>query len=198
MAASEAERVNEDDQELTRRILAGDEAAFDEFGERTFPALYRFALARTHGDGELARDLVQATMAKALAKLDSYRGDSSLLTWLCACLRNELLMHFRGQRGIEVEWGDAVEREAERVVEGSEAGRNPELHLLREERRARVHGVLDALPGHYARALEWKYVEQLPVVEIARRLGLAAKAAESLLTRARIAFRRSYEELEHA
>lgn len=197
MAVFEAESEHEDDLALARRMLAGEEPAFEEFGERTFAALYRFALAKTRGESELARDLVQATMAKALAKLDTYRGASSLLTWLCACLRNELLMHFRGQRGIEVEWEDAVELEAERVVEVGESGRSPELNLLAEERRARVHGVLDALPSHYARALEWKYVEQLPVVEIGRRLGLAAKAAESLLTRARAAFRRGYEELEY-
>ncbi len=56
-----------------------------------------------------------------------------------------------------------------------------------------MHMALDGLPEHYARALEWKYVERLPVAEIAARSGLHLKATESLLTRARQAFRASYE-----
>jgi RNA polymerase sigma factor (sigma-70 family) len=53
----------------------------------------------------------------------------------------------------------------------------------------RVHAVLDRLPPRYGRALEWKYLEELSVKEIARRLEVGPKAAESLLTRARLAFR---------
>jgi DNA-directed RNA polymerase specialized sigma24 family protein len=52
-----------------------------------------------------------------------------------------------------------------------------------------VHGALDQLPTRYGNALEWKYVEGASVREIAGRLQLGAKATESLLTRARAAFR---------
>ncbi len=48
---------------------------------------------------------------------------------------------------------------------------------------------LDALPRAYGDALEWKYVHGHSVREIAARLNLGEKAAESLLTRARQAFR---------
>jgi DNA-directed RNA polymerase specialized sigma24 family protein len=61
-----------------------------------------------------------------------------------------------------------------------------------------VHLVLDALPAHYANALEWKYLEELSVAEIAGRLGLGEKAAESLLTRARAAFRDAFTTLKPA
>ena len=55
-----------------------------------------------------------------------------------------------------------------------------------------VRRVLDTLPPHYADALEWKYIDEVPVQEIAGRLGLGVKAAESLLTRAREAFRDAF------
>ena len=42
---------------------------------------------------------------------------------------------------------------------------------------------------HYGDILEWKYVDGLSVADIAARLGVGPKAAESLLTRARNAFR---------
>jgi RNA polymerase sigma-70 factor (ECF subfamily) len=61
-----------------------------------------------------------------------------------------------------------------------------------------VHLTLDLLPEHYARALQWKYVDGLSVEQIATRLGLSGKAAESLLTRARQAFRDGYQSVQTA
>ena len=52
-----------------------------------------------------------------------------------------------------------------------------------------IQATLDYLPSHYGNVLEWKYIEDNSVAEIAARLDIAPKAAESLLTRARKAFR---------
>jgi len=52
-----------------------------------------------------------------------------------------------------------------------------------------VQATLDRLPEHYAAILEWKYVDELSVNDIAGRLAVGPKAAESMLTRARVAFR---------
>ncbi len=56
-----------------------------------------------------------------------------------------------------------------------------------------VHAVLDRLPGRYGDALEWKYVEGRSVEEISERLGIGQTAAQSLLARARVAFREGVE-----
>jgi RNA polymerase sigma-70 factor, ECF subfamily len=169
---------------LVKRMLAGDEAAMEEFADGYFPGLYRFALARLGGDTELTRDVVQTTVCKALAKLETFRGEAPLLAWLCACCRNEIRMGFRKKqrlpRVVELEEDVASDRDP------------PEGALARKEEVRHVHAVLDLLPPRYARALEWKYVERLSVKEIAERLRLGAKAAESLLTRARQAFRDGY------
>ncbi len=66
---------------------------------------------------------------------------------------------------------------------------DPDDHLRRKEIVHYVHTVLDRLPERYGKALEWKYIDGLPVKEIAARLEVGPKAAESLLTRARQAFR---------
>ncbi len=55
---------------------------------------------------------------------------------------------------------------------------------------------LDYLPRRYGDALEWKYIEGISVAEIGARLKIAPKAAESLLTRARSAFRDGFHSLE--
>lgn len=182
------------DMELVERMLAGDESAFDTFGERYPKALYRFVLTRLDGDRDLTRELVQTALCKALAKLDSYRGEASLLTWLCSCCRNEILMHHRSRRTAPC---TAELDDEARPTPGyrAPAPDDPEVLALDREIATRVHMVLDVLPDHYARALEWKYLERLPVREIAERLRLGPKATESLLTRARRAFRSRYESL---
>ena len=58
-----------------------------------------------------------------------------------------------------------------------------------------MHIALDLLPERYARALELKYLRNLSVNDVARDLALSPKAAESLLTRARTAFKARFSEL---
>lgn len=183
-----------EDRALVERMLAGDAAAFETFAERYPRALYRFAHGRLGGDRELTREIVQTALCKALAKLDGYRGEASLLTWLCACCRNEALMYRRSRSAAPpaVELDEGIEP----AVGFRPAGaRDPEVAVLRRETATRVHMALDVLPEHYARALEWKYLDRLPVREIAARLELGPKAAESVLTRARRAFREAWEGL---
>lgn len=191
-SSRELRTLRRNEKNLVRRMIAGDERAFEEFTDGYVPILYRFARRRLDGNGELARDIVQATMCKVIAKLTSFRGEAALTTWLCACCRNEIAAHFR-QRNRPL-------REAEPIREevASDASLNPvilddpEEGLLRRESSHLVHVTLDSLPPHYSKALEWKYLDRLPVAEIARRLELGPKAAESLLTRARQAFRKGY------
>lgn len=186
---------------LVERMLAGDEEAMEQFADGYFPGLLRFALARLHGDSELARDLVQTTVCKALAKLATFRGEAPLSTWLCACCHNEIRMHFRRKatlpRLVELDAGDAADAgEGElRADFVPSPGDHPEGALARKEEARRVHAALDLLPPRYARALEWKYLDRLSVQEIAGRLRLGGKAAESLLGRARRAFREGFEQV---
>jgi RNA polymerase sigma-70 factor (ECF subfamily) len=58
-----------------------------------------------------------------------------------------------------------------------------------------IHVALDNIPAHYGNALEWKYIEGHSVKEIASRLDLSPEAAQSLLARAKRAFRDVYSTL---
>jgi len=181
---------------LVARMLRGDEAAFDEFADAYLPRLHRYATSRLRGDRELVRDVVQATACKAIEKLSTFRGESPLFTWLCACCRNEIASHFRRRhrRPVEVGLEDAPLAQARPPLHGA-APPDAEDRLLLDEQRELVHLALDRLPTHYALALEAKYLERRPVREIAERLELSEKAAESLLTRARAAFRDAWREI---
>lgn len=180
-----------DDKRLVRRLLAGEEAAFDAFFEAMYPALFRFALARLDGQREAAEDVTQAALFKAVRKLDTYRGEASLLTWLCTFCRHEIFAYTKKYHHVSsvIPIDDAPEIRA--ALESLHAldSTDPHMALDRQQQASLVQRVLDELPPHYGSVLEWKYVDELPVQEIADRLGVRLPAAESLLARARRAFR---------
>jgi len=186
-----------DDRELVRRMLAGDERAFDGFFHGYFPPLFRFAMARMNRDRDAAEEVVQTVMCRAVTKLATFRGEASLLTWLCTFCRYEISAFYesraRHQREVSLsEEGPEIRAALESL---SALPDGPDRELQRQELARRIHEALDLLPAHYGRALSWKYIEGLPVDEIATRLGLGLKAAESLLVRARQAFRDGFATL---
>jgi len=182
---------------MVRRMIAGDETAFEAFSADYIPQLYRFALRRLQGDRELAQDVVQSTLCKVIQKLAAFRGEAALMTWLCAVCRNEIAAHFRrgSKHASDVEFQEHEDVFGTSMFLGDSGFVGPERTTLRNEVHELVHEALDALPPHYGRALEWKYLDNLSVNEIARRLGMGPKAAESVLTRARKAFRGGYAKL---
>lgn len=177
-------RSIEEERTLVNEMRAGRENAFDVFTESYIPGLYRFARRRLHDDRELTKDVVQSTVCRVIENLDGWRGEAPLFTWLCACCANEIAAHYRrrGRRPAEVE---LVDRAAGGETDPTERLESAEL----------VHLALDLIPAAYARAVEWRYVEGLEVGEIARRLSTSYKAAESLLSRARAAFREACRQL---
>lgn len=80
LAAFESRRPVHDLQ-LTTRVVAGEPAAERELYETYVDRIYRLAF-RLAGDEELARDFTQATFIRAFEKIGSFRGESSLSTWL--------------------------------------------------------------------------------------------------------------------
>ena len=185
------------DKALVRRMIAGEEPAFETFFKDCVPPLYRFALARMREPGA-AEEVVQATLCRAIDHLQSYRAEAALLTWLCTFCRHEISAYYRRAARMP-EQVDLVEElpEVRAALESLTAGRpmDPEAQLRQQQVGRLVQVTLDALPPRYADALEWKYIEGLSVAEIAGRLAVGSKAAESVLTRARQAFREGFSAL---
>lgn len=184
-----------DDLALKRRLLAGDEEAFERFFAESFPRVFRYALAALGRDPEEAREVAQATLCKAIDRLESFRGDSPLLVWLLSICRNEIVDgHRRRARTVELlEDRPGIRQALEALAGGTLSGADPEDRLLSREARRLVHAVLDHMPGQYGTALELRYLQGCSVPEIATRLQLSYKAAESVLSRARRAFREAFE-----
>jgi len=181
MTADHADRF------LVARLLRGDEEAFTSFFDASFAPLFRFALPRLDGDEDAAEEIVQTTLMRAIRKLSTYRGEAALLTWLTTICRRELATYYERRKKVPPMLGLAEDLPEIRAALESLGG--DENLLQRRETARLVQAVLDQLPFRYGDALEWKYIDGLSVAEIAARLGVTPKAAESTLTRARGAFR---------
>src|SRR5918994_6196381 len=83
---------------LVRGMLAGDEPAFRHFFASYFPRVYRFALPRLGGDVEATKEVVQASLTKAIRSLASYRSDAALFTWLCQICRSQIVDYLRANK----------------------------------------------------------------------------------------------------
>lgn len=185
-----------DDRALARRISAGNKDAFEEFFREYFPRLYRFTLIRVNGDAALAEEVVQRTMCVVVRKLQGYRGEALLFTWLCQICRNEMSSIFR-ERGIaargEAPFEDNPAVQAALASLSLDLG--PEKSRSNDEVARFVRVTLEYLPTRYACALEMKYIRGCSVDEIGEQLNISSKAAESVLSRAREAFREGFRSL---
>ena len=190
--------VAEHDRLLVKRLVREDERAFEEFFDAYFPRLYRFALVRLDGDEDAAEEVAQATLCKVIGKLRTYRGEAALFTWLCTFCRHEISAFCKRsrRRPSKLELREEIP-EIRAALESLAAtdDANPQAVLRRKELGRLVQITLDHLPPRYGDALEWKYIHGLSVNEVAEFLGIGPKAAESLLTRARVAFRDGFSTL---
>lgn len=184
------------ERELVRAMLAGEERAFNTFFTAFFPRVYRFALPRLNGDAEASKEVVQATLVKAVNNLGNFRGEAALFSWICQICRHQIIDYARANRRHSqriVLIDDSPELQAAlESIEAPEEDQPMQKYGSAETRRL-VKSVLDRLPSRYGDVLEWKYVEGHSVEEIGELLGVGHTAAQSLLARARTAFREALE-----
>src|SRR5574342_52050 len=85
------------DEEIVRRFLGGETAAFDHLVLKYRKEIYRIAYRITGNHGE-ADDLAQETFCRAYEGLRGFRGEASLKTWLCRIVSNLSLNEARSAR----------------------------------------------------------------------------------------------------
>jgi RNA polymerase sigma-70 factor, ECF subfamily len=189
-----AESSPHPDLELRDQALKGDRAAAETLFERHLEALYEFVFYRVGRDVGLAESIVQDTMLTAFQSLAGYEGRSAFHTWLCGIAKNKIRTQRRKKRPVALD--DLLNQsdpEIDIILLGIETEDIPDRVLEKRETRELVGAALSSLPPDYRRALVSKYVDELPVAEIAKREGRGEKAMESMLTRARVAFARVVE-----
>lgn len=150
------------------------------FFDEAYPAVFRFVASLTGAPAADVDDLVQEALLEAWRGRASFRGESSLLTWVLGIARRRALARRRST---------SRANEVLRALRELDAGPLPADLLREEELIARVRGALDAIEAAYAEVLILRYLEGRSVRAIAGALGESEKAVESRLHRAREALR---------
>jgi RNA polymerase sigma-70 factor (ECF subfamily) len=186
-----------DELDLVAGMRRGDERAFHRFFDAYASRLGAFVARRSPLDAATIEDVVQMTLIKAIRGLATFRGESALFTWLCQICRN-VLADARRKTATQPKSQSfdelAEERPLATIIELTDF-RDPLDECEANSTRGAVRRVINKLPVRYARVLELRFGDELTVPEISRSLQMTENAAESLLTRARQAFRAAW--LEH-
>lgn len=156
-------------------------AAFLSLYRQALPEVYGY-LRRRCGEDAVAEDLTSETFLAATKALKQGDVVAIGVPWLIGVARHKLADHWR-RRAREERLQGALEHE----------------HVEEEDPwdvtldKVQAHDVLGALGEHHRLALTLRYVDGLPVPEVASILDRTVHATEALLVRARNAFRRAYE-----
>lgn len=181
----------QDETDLVQRMLRGDQRAFDQFFDSYASRIAAFASRRSSLDAAPLEDVVQLTLISAIRSLGTFRGGSSLFTWLCQICRNQLIdARRKADRQPKSQSLDemSTRRPTAELVELVNY-RDPLEECTEDSNRDAVRRTINRLPASYARILELRFGDELTVPEIASLLQLTESAAESRLVRARQAFR---------
>ena len=180
------ERVT--DEELVRLAQNGDPAAFDEIVERHKGAVFRAALSSLR-NREDAEDVTQETFITAYRKLDTFRGESQLRTWLSRIAWNRSMDHRR--RGRFRRFLHLDEPEA---VELPSLDADPERATLAASAHARVRREIERLPEKLRDTLLLASAGDLDYASIAALLGVREGTVKSRVFEARSMVRLALQE----
>jgi RNA polymerase sigma-70 factor, ECF subfamily len=178
------------DAELVGRARARDEAAIRAIMQSNNRRLYRLARGILRNDSE-AEDVVQETYVRAFTHLESFRGDSSLATWLARIAMNEALGRLRRRRP-----SVDLDTLAPGVIEAqiiqfplSGASVDPEKTMAQREIQRVVEHAIDELPEAFRIVFVTRVLEGMNVEETAEILKLKPQTVKTRLHRARTMLR---------
>jgi RNA polymerase sigma-70 factor (ECF subfamily) len=163
-----APKETDADSNLVERHIAGDMTAFDELMIRHERQIYRVCYRFVDNRSD-ANDLAQEVFIKAFENLASFRGESSLKTWLCRIAMNHCISHVKRTAREFVEITDAIGSFRSSV----------QADLEDRERRQELHRLVQQLPPKQKAILELRIHEQLSYEEIASMSGRSVSTVKA-------------------
>ncbi|MBS3873307.1 MAG: sigma-70 family RNA polymerase sigma factor [Firmicutes bacterium] len=193
-------RSHEDDRELVAKSLRGDTEAFRTIVERYQERVYNVAFQMT-GSHEDSLDLAQDSFLRVFRALSSFKGDSSLGTWIHRIAHNIVIdeLRKRRRRPVVAMSTDTVviTEDGEHMLEWSAPmDEAPEEQLLRAEKKREIEQALQRISPEHRSVLVMRDIEGLTYEEVAEVLGLNVGTVKSRLNRARLALREKLKVME--
>lgn len=181
-SAAEAGASRAAEAELVARCRRGDLSAFEEIYRTHAGRLYSVA-CRMLGSPTEAEDLLQEVFLTAHRKLDSFRGESALGTWLYRLATNVCLDYLRSRAGRSRQLTDALDEEPALADVRTRGLADQAVSKLDLER------AVAQLPDGCRAAFVLHDVEGLEHREVAEALGIAEGTSKSQVHKARLRLR---------
>src|SRR5580704_5971892 len=182
-----------EDHRLISGLQAGEDSAYEQLIERFQGPVYNLAY-RLLSDQADAGDVAQEVFLKIFRNVGSFRGDSSLRTWVYRIAVNEshnrrrwLFRHRRGETGIEDAFEDSESREKPLM----DAGETPFDFTVNREAQVLLEEALAAINPVFRAAMVLREIEDMSYEEIADILQVSIGTVKSRIVRGREALRRN-------
>ena len=183
--------MNPSDNDLVKKIRKGKQDAFKILYLKYSDLLFAYILHNLRNNQEVASDIWQDTWCVAVEKIDNFQFKSGFFTWLCAIAKNKIHDYYRQTK----RQSSFVSTEKLQFDIDSE---EIDIELIDTETQSNVVTVLANLTDEYNYLLTAKYIENKNTDKIALEIGKSYKATESMLTRAREAFRKKFKQTNHS
>lgn len=180
------------DQEMVRRLKAGDDVAVHEFAQEYRPRIQQLAL-RYVKNAEDAEEVTQDVLLKAVAKIADFRGDAALSSWLYRVTYNasmSKLRHLRAMRSQTTEPGHFEAEDGAHTPEIPDWSAMADEVALRRQMRRRLASAVRLLPEIYRAPVILRDVRGLSTEEASSALRLNDQTLKSRLHRGRLLLRR--------
>jgi len=171
------------DEEVVRRVLAGETALFEIIMRRYNQRLYRMARAILRDDGE-AEDVMQDAYVRAYEHLSQFAGRAQFSTWLTRIAIHEALGRSKKRKRTE-QFGTIESSNGDTEVNVAATALNPEQQTSAAELGKALESAILAIPDQYRLVLMMRDVEQLSTAETAAALELSEENVKVRLHRAR-------------
>jgi RNA polymerase sigma-70 factor, ECF subfamily len=180
MIAIDERHMQRSEEQLTERCRQGDLEAFGQVYMLYERNVYRYAFYLL-GHSEDAADVKQETFLKAYQAIGTFRGNSSLLTWLFRICINLCRDRLRTRKSHHL----LYEHIARETLEGDTHAQDPYVCAERSQTVAAILRGLQGLSPSQREIIILRDIEGMEYREIARALGCSAPTAKMRLFRAR-------------
>ncbi len=166
-------------------VALDDPECFEAFFATDLPRVYSYLLARCGGDRAVAEDLTQETFLADVREIKRGRAVAMPLPWVIGIARHKLFDFYRAS---------AKDNPVTAIWDDDLVAALPASPELSAPERDRVQRALMRVPPVQRQALVLRYMDGCSVPNVAQELGRSLHAAESLLARGRVSFRRAYRQ----
>jgi RNA polymerase sigma-70 factor, ECF subfamily len=189
-----------EDRRLVAGLQAGDQAAVRELAVRYGPRIQQLAM-RHMKNREDAEEVTQDVLLKVHRKIDAFRGDAALSSWIYRITFNTAMSRLRQNRAARAaaQERDRVEalletgEQARTLAEPADWSRMPDEHVMRAQLREALAAAVAELPEIYRAPVVLRDIEGLTTEEASSRLKVKDQTLKSRLHRGRLMLREKLE-----